>query len=222
MPAQLQADGRVAGAPADYTADMELTIRDEDGIEKPAMVMGRVRYENGSFVPDANGNIIEYFMDGEVTHDHEDKLVDKVVSHVAPAKPEADIAPTATEPQPQQADEERVIREGIAGVGEGLRDAVNEQAARVRENDINNWLQKPTVADAMRKYGEGAQSVEEVVQRALADNPNDETKAALGDIMRFDSSKQLVQGYISQPQPAKPAEAHVQSTEQQEAEPMPV
>ena len=222
MPAQLQADGRVAGAPADYTADMELNIRDEDGIEKPAMVMGRVRYENGSFVPDANGNIIEYFMDGEVKHDHEEKLVDKVVSHVAPAKPEADTAPTATEPQPQQDDEERVIREGIAGVGEGLRDAVNEQAARVRENDINNWLQKPTVADAMRKYGEGAQSVEEVVQRALADNPNDETKAALGDIMRFDSSKQLVQGYISQPQPAKPAEAHVQTTEQQKEEPMPV
>ena len=82
-PAQPQADGRVAGAPADYTADMELTIRDEDGTEKPAMVMGRVRYENGSFVPDANGNIIEYFMDGEVKHDHEDKLVDKVVSHTA-------------------------------------------------------------------------------------------------------------------------------------------
>lgn len=222
MPAQPQADGRVAGAPADYTADMELTIRDEDGIEKPAMVMGRVRYENGSFVPDANGNILEYFMDGEVKHDHEDKLVDKVVSHVAPAKPEADTAPTTTESQAPQTDEERVIREGIAGVGEGLRDAVNEQAARVRENDINNWLQKPTVADAMRKYGEGAQSVEEVVQRALADNPNDETKAALGDIMRFDSSKQLVQGYISQPQPAKPAEAHVQTTEQQKEEPMPV
>jgi N12 class adenine-specific DNA methylase/transposase len=88
-PAQPQADGRVAGAPADYTADMELTIRDEDGSEKPAMVMGRVRYENGSFVPDANGNIIEYFMDGEVKHDHEDKLVDKVVSHVAPQHPEA-------------------------------------------------------------------------------------------------------------------------------------
>lgn len=88
-PAQPQTDGRVAGAPADYTADMELTIRDEDGSEKPAMVMGRVRYENGSFVPDANGNIIEYFMDGEVKHDHEDKLVDKVVSHVAQQQPEA-------------------------------------------------------------------------------------------------------------------------------------
>ena len=81
--------GTVAGAPEDYTADMELTIRDEDGSEKPAMVMGRVRYENGSFVPDANGNIIEYFMDGEVKHDHEDKLIDKVVSHVAPQQPEA-------------------------------------------------------------------------------------------------------------------------------------
>ena len=89
-PAQPQAgaDGRVAGAPAEYTADMELTIRDEDGTEKPAMVMGRVRYENGSFVPDANGNIIEYFMDGEVKHDHEYKLIDKVVNHVAPVQPE--------------------------------------------------------------------------------------------------------------------------------------
>ena len=90
-PAQPQAgaDGRVAGAPAEYTVGMELTIRDEDGTEKPAIVMGRVRYENGSFVIDANGNIVEYFMDGEVKHDHEDKLVDKVVSHVAPQQPEA-------------------------------------------------------------------------------------------------------------------------------------
>ena len=82
------ADGAVSGAPADYTADMELTIRDEDGSEKPAMVMGRVRFEKGSFVPDANGNIIEYFMDGEVKHDHEDKLASKVVSYVAPVQPE--------------------------------------------------------------------------------------------------------------------------------------
>lgn len=221
MPAQPQADGSVAGAPADYTADMELTIRDEDGSEKPAMVMGRVRYENGNFVPDANGNIIEYFMDGEVKHDHEDKLIDKVVSHVAPRQSEAETAPAQEAEQLPQNDKERVIREGIAGVGEGLRDAVNEQAAGVRENDINNWLQKPTVAEAMRQYGEGAQSVEEVVERALADNPTEETKAALNDIARFDSSKQIVQGYISQPQPTQP-EAPVQAAEQPAAEPMPV
>ena len=78
---QPQTDGRVAGAPADYTADMELTIRDEDGTEKPATVMGRVRYENGSFIPDANGNIVEYESNGETLHDHITALGDKVVSH---------------------------------------------------------------------------------------------------------------------------------------------
>lgn len=88
-PAQPQADGRVAGAPADYTSDMELTIRDEDGSEKPAMVMGRVRYENGSFVPDENGKIIEYYMDGEVKHAHEDVLSRDVVGYVAPHQTEA-------------------------------------------------------------------------------------------------------------------------------------
>lgn len=226
-PAQPQADGRVAGAPADYTTDMELTVRDEDGSEKQVMVTGRVRAVNRNgkieYVLEENGPLVEYHVPGEKDPRRErpDTLNEKVISHVAPQQPEAETAPTATEQAPQT-DEERVIREGIAGVGEGLRDAVNEQAAGVRENDINNWLQKPTVADAMRRYGEGAQSVEEVVQRALADNPNDETKAALGDIMRFDSSKQLVQGYISQPQPAQPAEAPTQPTEQPTAEPMPV
>ena len=78
---QAGAGGIVAGAPADYTADMELTIRDEDGSEKPAMVMGRVRYENGSFVPDTNGNIVEYQSDGEIRHDHISAFGDKVVSH---------------------------------------------------------------------------------------------------------------------------------------------
>ena len=226
-PAQPQADGRVAGAPADYTTDMELTVRDEDGSEKQVMVTGRLRAVNRNgkidYVSEENGPLVEYYVPGEKDPRRErpDTLNEKVISHVAPAKPEAETAPTATEQAPQT-DEERVIRDGIAGVGEGLRDAVNEQAAGVRENDINNWLQKPSVADAMRKYGEGAQSVEEVVQRALEDNPNDETKAALGDIMRFDSSKQLVQGYISQPQPDQPAETPAQLTEQPTEEPMPV
>ena len=93
--------GIVAGAPADYTPDMELTIRDEDGTEKPAMVMGRVRYDGGQFVPDNNGNIIEYYMDGEVRHDREDRLLDKVVSHL-PAQSEPEQGNNATENIPQQ------------------------------------------------------------------------------------------------------------------------
>ena len=101
---QADADGRVAGAPAEYTPDMELTIRDDDGTEKPAMVMGRVRYENGSFVPDANGSIIEYFMDGEVKHDREDQLLDKVVSHAVARQPEteAPVQPTVDETPARQ------------------------------------------------------------------------------------------------------------------------
>lgn len=71
----------IHGAPTEYNEGMELTIRDEDGTEKPAMVMGRVRYENGSFVPDANGSIVEYESNGETLHDHITALGDKVVSH---------------------------------------------------------------------------------------------------------------------------------------------
>ena len=75
----------LSGAPADYTDGIELVIRDdEDGKEKPAMVMGRVRFENGQWIQDPNGNIVEYLLDGEVRHEHIDKMGDKVVSHILP------------------------------------------------------------------------------------------------------------------------------------------
>lgn len=66
--------------PADYVPDMELTVLD-GGTEKPAMVMGRVREENGTYVPDENGGIVEYYMDGEVKYDPIGKLNGMVVSH---------------------------------------------------------------------------------------------------------------------------------------------
>lgn len=66
--------------PADYVPDMELTVLD-GGTEKPAMVMGRVREENGTYVPDENGSIVEYYMDGEVKYDPIGKLNGMVVSH---------------------------------------------------------------------------------------------------------------------------------------------
>lgn len=89
MPAQPQADGRVAGAPADYTADMELTIRDEDGEEKHAMAMGMFRMEATGPVADADGKLVGFLMDGKPHFEHVTKLGDKVVSHVAPQQPEA-------------------------------------------------------------------------------------------------------------------------------------
>ena len=73
-------EGVIDGAPVEFTSGMELTVLDEDNMEKPAMVMGRVRYEDGQFVPDDNGNIVEFLMDGEVKHEHADKLADMVVN----------------------------------------------------------------------------------------------------------------------------------------------
>ena len=73
--------GTVAGAPADYTADMKLTIRDEDGEEKPAMVMGMFRMEATGPVADADGKLVGFLIDGEPHFEHVTKLGDKVVSH---------------------------------------------------------------------------------------------------------------------------------------------
>lgn len=94
---QPQANGRIEGAPADYEEGMELSVRDDDGTEKPAMVMGRVKFENGKFVPDAKGNIVEYLLDGEVRHEHVDKLSDKVSSYLPARTPEAGVEPQGAE-----------------------------------------------------------------------------------------------------------------------------
>ena len=82
-------EGLVEGAPAEFIPDMEITILDDEGNKQPATVLGRVRYEGGQFVPDENGNIVEYMVDGQVKHENTAKLAEKVVSHVdAAAVPE--------------------------------------------------------------------------------------------------------------------------------------
>ena len=91
-------EGLVEGAPAEFIPDMEITILDDEGNKQPATVLGRVRYEGGQFVPDENGNIVEYMVDGQVKHENTAKLAEKVVSHVdAAAVPEeaADVEPVA-------------------------------------------------------------------------------------------------------------------------------
>ena len=162
-PAQPQ--GRVAGAPADYTTDMELTIRDEDGSEKPAIVMGRVRYENGSFVPDENGKIIEYYMDGEVKHAHEDVLSRDVVGYAAPHQTEAapveeasaetpatvETTPPSIEqqaevvPQPMQTEEPMPAQPAIHNADESNLDITSRERVKdtdpipVREDGEEDW-----------------------------------------------------------------------------------
>lgn len=72
----------VEGAPAEFLPNMEITILDDTGNEQPATVIRRVRYERDKFVPDENGNIVEYLVDGQVEHDNTANLAEKVVSYV--------------------------------------------------------------------------------------------------------------------------------------------
>jgi hypothetical protein len=113
------------------------------------------------------------------------------------------IDPTgALNPQAQQpvespaeqpvSDEEKVITEGIANVGEGLKEAFAEH----REKDVNEWIQKPQVADALRQYAQGAGSIEEMIQNAINDSSDESVKRALTDALKYDSAKEVLQGYL--------------------------
>ena len=71
----------VNGAPTEYNEGMELTIRDEDGEEKPAKVIGMFRMEATGPVADADGKLVGFLIDGEPHFEHVTKLGDKVVNH---------------------------------------------------------------------------------------------------------------------------------------------
>lgn len=89
-------DGHVQGAPTEFLPDMEITIVDDEGNEQPATILGRVRSENFQYVPDEEGNIIEYMVGGQVKHDNISDLGNKVVSFVQ----EEPSAATTEEQQP--------------------------------------------------------------------------------------------------------------------------
>lgn len=93
---------QVEGAPSSYEPDMELVVRNENGGESQAIVMGRVRYEGGEFVPDENGGIVEYFMDGEVRHEQIGKLNDRVVAHTDAAQVVEEETPPAEDVQTEE------------------------------------------------------------------------------------------------------------------------
>ena len=87
----------VEGAPVEFTPGMEITVIDDDGNEQAATVLGRVRSENFQYVPDEEGNIIEYKVDGQVKHDNIDQLAQRVVSHVEPVEQPTEEAAMPTD-----------------------------------------------------------------------------------------------------------------------------
>gem|GEM_PF-5313572 len=81
----------------EYTPYTEITVRDADGTEKPAMVVGRVREENGNYVLDDNGDVIAYVMDGERKFAPESEFSGMIVNRTADDDTEmADVKPVGT------------------------------------------------------------------------------------------------------------------------------
>lgn len=154
------APGTVEGAPAEFIPDMEITVND-NGEEKPAIVMGRVKLEGKQYVPDENGAIVEYMMDGDVKHDHIDKLAGKTVSYVeaTPAvvpTEEAEAMPQPMEGTPQA---EPVGTVGAVG-GEGATEVHDEQMP-MREDGEADFMATTPERGHQYIYNEAGLSREE-------------------------------------------------------------
>lgn len=221
MSAQPQADGRVAGAPADYTTDMELTIRDEDGSEKPAMVMGMFRMEATGPVADADGKLVGFLMDGEPHFEHVTKLGDKVVSHTEER--------TVPKEMPQyslyddvylQTEDGEIHGNVIAEENpDGLITIQSEQpiGGRIVNQFTREQLDGMTGNNVVENIPVQGNNEGEKIPQTPIETPTPVEQTA-------EVAQQPVQEPVQtvEPQPAQPAEAPAQPTEQPTAEPMPV
>ena len=141
---------QVEGAPSSYEPDMELVVRNESGGESTAIVMGRVRYEGGEFVPDENGGIVEYFMDGEVRHEQIGKLNDRVVSHTDAAQVIEEETPPAEDVQTEEetplqeeesvpAEDDTTLLDEEEPAPADEEDAKEDNAMPMRDNGEEDW-----------------------------------------------------------------------------------
>ena len=150
QPEQGTQGAQVEGAPSSYEPDMELVLPNERGGESRAMVMGRVRYEGGQFIPDENGGIVEYYMDGEVRHEQISKLNDRVVAYTDAAQVVEEETPPAEDVQakeeaplqeeksvPEENDATPLDKEELAPAAE--EDAEEDNAMPMRDNGEEDW-----------------------------------------------------------------------------------
>lgn len=233
--AQPQADGRVAGAPADYTADMELTIRDEDGIEKHAMVMGMFRMEAIGPVADADGKLVGFLMDGEPHFEHVTKLGDKVVSHVAPQPAEAPAQPTeqpTAEPMPVGEDGEEdwqattperahayIFNEAGLSRSEGNEFiAAQTQAAQSALVKAKS-AQMPRVGTSIKKYNEAKAKRQEKIDEAqrVLDYWNG-VREIQNAIQREENERRAAKDAVRHDEAVAEAQAEYEARKQAEAE----
>ena len=143
--------------------------------------------EKGRTMSGYTTDIARADLDTIVVRDEQGKPVDYVAAN--PAEPEA--APA----EPEAGPEETVIREGISGTVDGLRDSFTVERERIG----NEWLDTQAVQDAMRTYAEGASTIEEVVERAKADSNDERTRQRLDTLLEFDSTRQKLQAMLTVP-----------------------
>lgn len=94
--------------------------------------------------------------------------------------------------------ETEVITGGIATVAEDLKEAFNPTAtAAQREIDVNNFLKKKEVKEVLKTYGTGLNSVEDLVNRAIDNEENEEFKQVLRDALKFLSSRKILSNYLT-------------------------
>ena len=173
--------------PQTFALDDELTLRIGDTnvrawVTAEANGDGQIEVETEEPV---NGKVIHLFTAEELTN-----------MLASPDNSQQQPPQQAGQQPPQRGEEEQLIHDAITGLAEGLRESAG-QATAIRERDLNEWLQRDEIANALREYGNGAGSVDELVQRVMDDNPSDDVAAAMGDILRFDSSRNIVEGYLS-------------------------
>jgi hypothetical protein len=103
----------------------------------------------------------------------------------------------------KELDEEKVIREGVSAIGEGLA-GLSEQFTELRVKDI---LRLSEVEKAFREdFGVGVNSIDEAIQRAIADIDSSETlsdedkkewKRLLESSLKFESTRAILESYIT-------------------------
>lgn len=146
------------------------------------------RSEKGRTMSGYTTDISRADLDAIVARDEQGNPLDYVA-----ANPEAE--PEAAPAEAPAGPEEAVIREGITGTADALKESFTVERERIG----NEWLDTPAVQDAMRTYADGASTVEEIVERAKADSNDERTRQRLDTLLEFDSTRQKLQAILDVP-----------------------
>ncbi|MBD5201804.1 MAG: hypothetical protein HDS81_00600 [Bacteroidales bacterium] len=132
----------------------------------------------------------------------------RLAAQPAPETENEATSENTTSENAEPSEEEAVIRDGISGTADGLREGFKAERERIG----NEWLDNPAVMEAMKVYAAGATSVEDLVERAKADSRDDRTKQRLESLLEFDSTRGKLQSLLD--------ESNTPENEQKEPMPM--